>query len=300
MTHLKIMPGIRRHETGAAPEYSLLLTCVVDNKAHEPFCAEHGQSIFIEYCGRNILFDTGQTGDCLINNLKHLNIDIHALEGVILSHGHYDHGGGLETLIQKNPGLRLFAHPLVFGERFNDRRKRAVNIGIRSSIVDTWLSDGHFISVETSQELLPGMITSGPVPDFNSGLSTGFSRVSAGTGNAPTPDEFIDEQFVLIRPEHSRDWVMINGCCHRGLLNSLDHAQNLTGIPVTTIAGGFHLSNYSSPELDSIWFQVREKGVLHLLLNHCTGDLAVARAQHAGFQSVDYFTAGFTAVISAS
>jgi len=209
--------------------------------------AEHGLSLLIEArCGgqaHTFLLDASLSALGLLHNLKVLNVDAGRIEGVILSHGHLDHIGGLMVFLRENPGLReLVAHPDAFlPRRFNipgsgPRPPLPVldagaltEVGVvvrQSEDAATWFSD-----------LVLSLGRIERVTDFE----RGFPWAEIQKGGQWMVDPFDDDQAVVLRV--ADELIVISGCAHAGIVNTVRYAQKVTGIDkVHAVMGGFHLT----------------------------------------------------------
>jgi 7,8-dihydropterin-6-yl-methyl-4-(beta-D-ribofuranosyl)aminobenzene 5'-phosphate synthase len=244
------------------------ISVLTDNHAGGHTPAEHGLSYLIEYDGKRILFDTGQS-NMFLKNAEAMNISLTKLDMIILSHGHFDHGNGLNFL----SGYSLLCHPGCFVNRY---RK----------------SDRHFIGLKNSKSELSGkfeLITSkkpyqiserifflGEIPRL-----TGFeSQTTSFVYEDGTPDYVPDDSAVAIIL--SDGLFVVTGCGHAGLVNTLEHAKSVTGInTLNGIMGGFHLKEINNQTKETIRY-LKENKLKHVLPSHCT-DLPALSAFYNSF-----------------
>ncbi|MHB0857873.1 MAG: MBL fold metallo-hydrolase [Anaerolineae bacterium] len=250
------------------------ITCLVDNTvggAH--LWGEHGLAFLIEFDRRRVLWDTGASGVVLLHNMEALGIDPIQIEALALSHGHYDHTGGLADLLGRKPGLPLFAHPAFMEERVSrsDGQERA--IGLPMSFADLAALVDLRLSAEP-QEIIPGVWTTGQIrerPEREGRAAGHLARRDGALVEDPYED---DMGLVLERPE---GLVLLLGCCHAGLLNTLYHvARRFGGLP-THVIGGTHLGSIDAAEIDHIVDTLKSMGTPWLYPNHCTGLSAYCR-----------------------
>ena len=251
------------------------ITCVVDNNAKENtgLQSEHGLSFWIETEDGKVIFDTGQTSAALALNLGLLDLKIQDAAALALSHAHYDHTGGLEVALSQNKHLKIYAHSDLFQPRYSLRDGEYHSIGIAitqeelSQRADLHLSD-------TPQEILPNLWTTGeisPRPEAEGRSPHHFIRVDGEWH----PDPYLDDLSLVLKT--SAGLVLICGCCHAGLLNTLLYVQQNFSGPIISILGGTHLNSTSEAELHHVAekLETRHPNV-NLYLNHCTGQEAQA------------------------
>ena len=190
---------------------------------------EHGISFLIETDSNKILFDTGQ-GLALINNAMVLGVDLKKINTVVLSHGHYDHTGGLKNLLEYNAGFTLFAHPESFSNKLAELNGKYLPIG---SPVDMNLLEKKGVNLrlgEKPSEIAPGIIASGKIPmqtEFENIEPVFFKKYKTKI----IPDDLADDQVLIINSE--KGIIVLLGCCHRGLINTLLMAIGITKEPLT-------------------------------------------------------------------
>ena len=259
----------------------LTVTILCDNlvASGEGVLAEHGLCVHVEADGHAFLFDTGQSGVCL-GNAARLGIDLAPARTVVLSHGHYDHTGALALLLAALGPREVVAHPGVFADKYARRRgTRPRPIGIRQGR-DDLERRGAVLRLDTeAQALLPGVLTTGPIErttEFEAIPST--FGVRAGT--RMRKDEFEDEQGLIVRTR--KGLVVIVGCSHRGVINTVRHAIKLTGEErVHAVIGGTHLGPAPKDQLEKTVEQLRCLDVSRVVAGHCTGFGAAARLSAA-------------------
>jgi 7,8-dihydropterin-6-yl-methyl-4-(beta-D-ribofuranosyl)aminobenzene 5'-phosphate synthase len=255
----------------------LSITILVDNLSGDPgLRTEHGFALWIEADERRILFDTGQSG-ILLGNAERLGIDLSTVDALVISHGHYDHTGGITAILEQNPALPVYCHPAVFTPRYSTSQGRPRPIGIGKKNADALhraIYTLHWVNAPLS---LGGDIgITGPVPRTTSFEDTGGAFSLDPEAGRPDPIE--DDLSLWLRTPRGQ-WV-VTGCCHAGLVNTLLQVQTLTGEqPVTAIIGGFHLLHASSERLAKTAGHLQSMAIERLVPCHCTGESAVAYLQ---------------------
>jgi len=262
------------------------VTCVVDNAVcdHSTFWGEHGLAFLIETKSGRVLFDTGRSGTVLLHNLELLDIEPGAINALALSHAHYDHTGGLSALLEQLSRIPLYAHPDLFRERFSRRevgahRDAPKSVGLpaaREALAQRLIFQ---LSAEPT-EILPGVWTTGEITDRTEPEGRSPHHLVHGT-EGWEPDPYRDDMALVL--ETGKGLVVLCGCCHAGLLNTLAHVRRSFGVDITAVAGGAHLLQADEAHLRRVIEVLRELDVPRLYLNHCTGQQAyVALAQAFG------------------
>ncbi|UCD82755.1 MAG: MBL fold metallo-hydrolase [Desulfobacterales bacterium] len=259
------------------------VTTLVENSVAQggkSLLAEHGLSFYIEAGDRKILFDTGQNL-AISNNARVLGIELNQINSAVLSHGHYDHTGGLQSLLACNSDFALYAHPDVFSRKVKKKSDGFKYIGIP---VDKSAIDNYGIAVkldETPVEIAPGIMTSGEIPlknDFEAVESGFFLQKDRGVD----PDTLPDDLALIL--DTDKGLVVLLGCSHRGVINTLNHVTHLTGKrKIHAILGGLHLGKASDGKLEMIMNHLQGYGLAKIGIGHCTGPRAlVALANEFG------------------
>jgi 7,8-dihydropterin-6-yl-methyl-4-(beta-D-ribofuranosyl)aminobenzene 5'-phosphate synthase len=210
---------------------------------------EHGLSFYIEADNHRILFDTGQNL-AIANNAEVLGIDLSRIDTVVLSHGHYDHSSGLKSLLDCNTNFTLCAHPDVFGPKLRGAGDKHKYIGIP---VDRNALEQKGINIrldKDSARIAPGITSTGAIPFKND-----FEAVEADfylkKGDDYPADTLADDRALILDTE--KGLVVLLGCSHRGVVNTLTHVTQITGhTKIHAILGGLHLGKASDEKLSNI------------------------------------------------
>lgn len=253
------------------------LTILCDNWVEKQarLRGEHGFACLVETAEKRLLFDTGN-GEGLLHNAACCGIDLRQLDGVILSHGHWDHCGGLMALLDARKGLktRVFTHPELFEPRFSQRGdlKRNIGCGFRREEAENAGAD--FCLNRTAVELAPGVLLSGEVPRLIE--MTGDRGLYRQQENHLIVDRLPDDQSLYLRTPAGLSVVC--GCAHAGIGNILGHARQLTGIPrLHALVGGTHLAFLDAEQEAQALEQIRAMQPRELALAHCSGMRACGR-----------------------
>ena len=248
------------------------LICVIDNRAGgRGTWAEHGLCYWIQTGSGNLLWDTGSSGVLLEHNLDKLDLDPATLDLVALSHAHYDHTGGLDRLLELHPGLTIHAHRDIFVERLSRRDDQLLAIGLADR-EKALRAKTRFELADEATTLLRGVRTTGGIHQrpYPQGTS---SHLLMRRGGALQPDDHSDDMSLVLQVDGGI--VLLCGCCHAGLRNTLLTVREQYEAPLLAIVGGTHLGRATEGELQAIIECLEREGRPRLYLNHCTGEKAL-------------------------
>lgn len=232
--------------------------CLIENTSSSPeLAAEHGLSLLIESGSHRILFDAGAS-PAFAENAARMGLDLGRVDAAVLSHGHYDHGGGLLRFLELNPHSPVWASPHAAEPHFNAAGK---DIGLSAQLT------GHerFRPVPAAMfQLAPGITlhAADTVPQAYPEPPNGMTTLRGGSH---MPDDFRHELYLLIEENGRR--VLFSGCSHRGILNIAAHFRP------DILVGGFHLMRTPLQELPPVADALTQFHT-HYYTGHCTGDSA--------------------------
>lgn len=232
--------------------------------------AEHGLSILVESDTANILFDTGLSISAS-HNADSLGIDLSKTDKIVLSHGHHDHTGGLREILRKmRKKVEVIAHPDIWAAKYARRQGqeyRYIGIPFQCRELESLGANFHLTTgpVEITEEIM----TTGEVP-----MVTDFEQIDPSLfvkENAEfKPDKFLDDQALILNT--GSGLVVIPGCAHHGIINTLYYAQRLTGVEkIAMVLGGWHLAGATEERIWRTIAALREMGVEKIGVSHCTG-----------------------------
>lgn len=223
--------------------------------------AEHGLSLYIETDGKKILFDTGQS-DCYLLNAQRLGIDIADIDFVVLSHGHYDHTGGLSSFLERNSKARVYAKRGVFDPKFGDNN-RFIGTEIKEVLLRNRL-----VYVDTITEIAEGVFLMPDIP-LHHAIDTHFTGTYRKVDGQLVVDEFEDELFMVLKRGEKIN--VLTACSHRGITNICTTATDYFKLPVGLILGGFHMKACTTEQYVHITHFLRLLEPESVGVCHCTG-----------------------------
>jgi 7,8-dihydropterin-6-yl-methyl-4-(beta-D-ribofuranosyl)aminobenzene 5'-phosphate synthase len=250
---------------------------------------EHGLAFHINNNGEEILFDTGQ-GLVLENNLNFLGKDISSTKKVILSHGHYDHTGGLKAVADKT-SFELFSHPASFLPKLvSYDRENYFNIGCPVS-EDYLKEKGIKLNFsDKSEKIASNIVTTGEV-EFTNDFEEVEALFYTDKDGEKVKDTIPDDLGIIIDTPAGN--VLVLGCTHRGIINTLDHVSEITGSKeFHTVIGGLHLGGADEEKMDLIIKRLSDFKIQNLVTGHCTGKFAQVKLASSNSVSHSFIALG--------
>lgn len=257
---------------------TLHLAIVCENTVGRPIsaCGEHGFSCLVRTDGGTWLFDTG-SGETLLGNFDALEIDPSQIDAVILSHGHYDHSGGLLPFLQKVGPRPVYSHAQIFSERFwqGQHEERDISLPYTRSELESAGATFHHLNSFT--EIASGLYFSGSIPRLDP-LETGDPHLVRRANKTEDwlADEFVDDAALAI--ETHKGLVILLGCAHSGLINTIEHfRRELGNLRIHAIVGGTHLGPASDEQFSATVDYLKQLDFDRLGVSHCTGQIRSAQ-----------------------
>ena len=254
------------------------------------FGSEHGLSLYVETKKHKLLFDTGAS-DLFAENAQKMGIDLSEVDLAVISHGHYDHGGGLKTFLHINKRAMVYLHQKAFEKHFANRPGGIKKyIGLDREMLPNerfvFCSDRYIIDEEL--EIFSGVAGKKLVPSGNTDLFMEADDIFV-------QDDFAHEQNLIIR--NSGKALLIAGCAHNGIINIIDQFKEEKGCLPDYVIGGFHLYNHGMKknEATNIVDEIGEvllKTHLQYYTCHCTGFESYNRLKAVMGENIDYISTG--------
>lgn len=256
---------------------------------------EEGLSIYIETKDRRILFDTGRTGNFIIN-AKRMGIELQQVDAVILSHGHHDHGGGLSSFFQINDRARTYAKRGVERDFYFRTMLFSNSIGINKTVFNEYSDrinyvDG-FTEIMDNVYIISEIEKRYKTPEGNKYLFVKY-------GNEVTRDKFDHELIMVIREKD--ELTIFTGCSHNGTANIIETVRNrFPREKIKAIVGGFHLVRIplikilgpSQEEINILIKKIRDENIERVYTGHCTGEKAFKKLKDILGSNISYISTG--------
>ena len=250
-----------------------------DTLSRRGLVGEHGLSLLVETRDARVLLDAGPNA-ATVRNAEQMGVSLVPLDAIVVSHGHYDHTGGLEAVLAEVGRARVIAHPLAFRSRYALRGTGAPRyIGPPHTADEYERLGAEFVWSAEPLQLGAGLWTTGEVPQGDNGR-LGSAKLRVERDAELVPDDFCDDVSVVA---HLDDGIVVlTGCGHAGCCNIVAHAQRITGMhTVHALIGGTHLVAADEPAVRRTADRLRRMGVQAMAPCHCTGQRAFRVLQEA-------------------
>lgn len=273
------------------------LTVLVENSVAFPFLSgnlqgllgEHGLAVLVDNGREQILYDTGR-GRTLLGNIEQSGYRTDQIGKIVISHGHRDHTGALLPLLQKRGKTEIFCHPGIFDKKYGKTGSRMNYIGVPFTLKELEEAGGVFHYAREPLALGEGIVLSGPIPRIHEWEQSDGSFFIED-GDRFVRDGFEDEQAVFIRSESGL--VIITGCGHAGIINTVEHALSLLGTrKILAIVGGLHLAGVPAARLKLTIAHLKRFEIDQFVVGHCTGFEAMCCLQREFMGKVVPLSAG--------
>lgn len=257
------------------------LTILCENSVGIPFGAigEHGFSCYIETEKNNYLFDTGQ-GLGIVQNAVVLGKDLRNISSVMISHGHYDHTGGLPAVLKMRGNVDVFGHPDMFKSRVwsSGGLTRYIGIQYRRDFLESL--GANFILGTEMAEVGPGVFLTGEIPR-KTAFEKGDANMTAfdADGNEMHPDPLLDDLSLVIDSE--KGLILVLGCAHAGMVNIMEYVLEKMGTDrIYAVIGGTHLGFSSDEQFEETLKVLDQYRIERIGVSHCTGLEKASQLHH--------------------
>ncbi|PHR30212.1 MAG: MBL fold metallo-hydrolase [Desulfotalea sp.] len=254
---------------------NIRIQIIVDNEAQDGLQAEHGFSLWLEIDGKKILFDTGQL-DAFLYNAKQLHIDLGETDTLVLSHGHYDHTGGLADVLACNHSVDVYCHAAAFLPRYSirDGIAKPIKMTTRAMASINTLSEERMHWVTKSINIANSTAITGEIPRKVAFETSDGSFYFDQDGKRA--DAIVDDMALWVNS--SQGLIICIGCCHAGIINTINHIKKTSGVSkIHALIGGLHLTGVDESRLTQTIALLKQENIDKIITCHCTGDTAHQR-----------------------
>ena len=270
------------------------ITVLMENSTpSDRICARHGLSLFLETAAHRVLFDMGPDA-AFLDNARALGVDIAAADAAVLSHGHFDHSGGLGAYLQATDGLPspapVYASRHAFEEHAAKTPAGMKDIGANPALAASprIVPVDRELRIDADLTLFSQVEPAELAPQSNASLME-------HTSDGYAPDRFVHEQSLLLSEGDKR--VLVSGCSHCGIVNIMRRAEELAGGPLNAVVAGFHLMDPGSgsvedPQVTRQIARFMAQRPTRYFTFHCTGLEAFSLLRDELGERVRYLNAG--------
>ncbi len=255
------------------------ITTLVENMINKvDLLGEHGLSFLLENGDEKILFDTGQ-GYVILHNTQKMGIDLSKISKIVLSHGHFDHTGGLDKVLNLVGNIDIYGHPDIFDKKYAKDGEKSRYIGIPFNKEDLELKGAKFKLYKKSVQIAKNIWTTGEI-EKKTDFETGSERLCVMQDGNLVKDELMDDLSLIVNGENGISVIL--GCCHTGIINTLYHIRKMTdNSPINMLVGGIHLFDAKDDKIDKTIELLQVFHINKLALCHCTGMKAMIKLHQA-------------------
>lgn len=251
---------------------AIRLTILCENSVARPFglLGEHGFACYLETPQGNYLFDTGQ-GQTLMPNARYLKKDLAAIKALLISHGHYDHTGGLPQLLEVSGCLDIYAHPDIFVNRYWNIEGQTHYLGIPYRREYLECLGANFELHRELVEIGPGVFLTGEIPRCSAFEKGDIQQWAVSeTGEIQKPDPLHDDLSMVV--VSSKGLIVVLGCAHAGLVNIIEYVtQQFPEKNIYAVVGGTHLGFADNDQFEETLRVLDQYQIEKVGVSHCTG-----------------------------
>jgi 7,8-dihydropterin-6-yl-methyl-4-(beta-D-ribofuranosyl)aminobenzene 5'-phosphate synthase len=278
---LTVVPQASQKRREALPVLpGVIITVLVDNIAGSgAVLGEWGLAYYLEAGQRRVLLDTGG-GRTIIDNARALGVDLARTDAIVISHGHGDHVGGIERVLDAAGKVAFFVHPVAFSTRYwrSGSQAEPYSMPLSREQIRTRVAK----LVDTSEPTLvaDAVMATGRIPRVTDFEDTGVAESAFLDAAMKSPDPVADDQALFFRTPEGV--VILVGCAHAGVVNTIRYVSELLGEPqIYAVVGGTHLLAASPLRMHKTVAALKQYGVQKIMLSHCTGVTAFAELANA-------------------
>lgn len=276
------------------PSANVSIISLSENTSSQGFATEHGLSLMIEANGKRILFDMGQ-GKLFAENAEKLGVKIQDADFAIISHGHYDHGGGLGKFLEINQKAKVYVHRRAFEPHFSLRETGLRFIGLNPELKDSdrLVFCDDFVRIDSET-----LLFANPDGTFCKPIGNGRLFGPAESEN----DIFAHEQNLVIKS--GNNVMLFAGCAHRGIVNIIRKAEALVKQPLTHVFAGMHLVKSGLSELEedrfiaTLCYELSKNQNCQYYTMHCTGTEQFLKMKSLMHNQIEYLECGGRVLIN--
>ncbi|MBN2812750.1 MAG: MBL fold metallo-hydrolase [Bacteroidales bacterium] len=237
------------------------ITTLIENLVYQQnLLAEHGLSFYLEGESRKILFDTGQTGN-FIHNASVLGVNLTDVDALVISHGHYDHTGGIYPFLKINKKATVYIKKEAFLPKYHGP-ERFIGVTYDSPLEKRIQYVTEPVEIDTDVFIMPDIPVKYPE-------DTNYGHLQVKVGDKLIEDTFEDELYLAVT--ENKLLSVISSCSHRGIINILEAAKTAFDLPVDTVMGGFHIRANTEEKLSKLEAYFRQLSPRSIGVCHCSG-----------------------------